>query len=92
MHTIDPGENGPENSGVTIHDLTQRCSTRRIRLTAIHPEGEATVMVTASHLLTYAENPGFTRLRLRGGRTLEVRETTDHIDRLIRAAANNCDI
>jgi hypothetical protein len=71
-----------------MHDATQACSSGRIRLTAIHPGGEAMVAVTASHLITYAGHPGFTRLKLTGGRVLEVRETTDHIDRLIRAAAN----
>jgi hypothetical protein len=68
---------------------TEMSSTRRIRLTAIHPEGETMVSVIAAQLLTYAENQGATRLRLTGGRVLEVRETTDHIDRLIRAASSN---
>jgi lysylphosphatidylglycerol synthetase-like protein (DUF2156 family) len=46
------------------------------------------IRVLSSELLTYDEQDGFTRLRLRGGRFLDVKESTDQIDRLIRAAAS----
>ena len=52
-------------------------------------EGELsnTVRVPASRLLVYDQQLGFTRVRLTGGTVLDVREGTDQIDRLVRAAA-----
>jgi hypothetical protein len=44
--------------------------------------------VPASKLLTYDQQMGFTRLRLTGRTVLDVRESTDQIDRLVRAAAS----
>ena len=54
-------------------------------------EGNAggTIRVPASKLLAYDQQLGFTRLRLTGGAVLEVREGTDQIDRLVRAAASH---
>jgi hypothetical protein len=46
-----------------------------------------TVRVPASQLLAYDQQLGFTRLKLMGGTVLDVREGTDQIDRLVRAAA-----
>jgi hypothetical protein len=45
------------------------------------------ISVILSQLITYAQEQGFTRIRLTGRKTLEVRETTGHIDYLVRAAA-----
>lgn len=45
------------------------------------------VNIPASRLLAYDQQMGFTRLKLTGGTVLDVREGTDHIDRLVRAAA-----
>lgn len=53
-------------------------------------EGRApeTVRVVTSHLIAYDQQSGFTRLKLIGGKWLDVKEPTDQIDRLIRAAAS----
>ena len=69
-------------------DLAEICVAPGIPLTPIQSEGEV-ITVPTLQLLAYAQGPGFTRLRLTGGQTLDVRETTDHIDRVIRAAANS---
>jgi hypothetical protein len=58
-----------------------------IHLTAAQSGPRAGMTVHISHLLTYAEETGFTRLRLVGGRVLDVKETTDQIDQLVRSAA-----
>lgn len=39
------------------------------------------------HLITYQQQPGFTRLRLSGGRNLDVKESTGEIDQLVRLAS-----
>ncbi len=44
------------------------------------------IRVQAAQMITYEEQSGFTRLRLTGGRVLEVREGTGQIDRLVRGA------
>ena len=48
----------------------------------------STISVSASRLLAYDQQMGFTRLKLTGGTVLDVREGTDQIDRLVRAAAS----
>lgn len=61
-----------------------------INLTVVQSQGggsPASVQVKAWQLLTYDQQIGFTRLRLCGGRSLEVKESTDEIDRLLRLAA-----
>jgi hypothetical protein len=70
---------------VTANAPSQTPFTRSIWLTSIRPE-EGMVAVIASRLITYAEELGFTRLRLIGGQILEVRETAGQIDALVRAA------
>jgi hypothetical protein len=50
--------------------------------------GELAVGVAITEFIAYAQNPGFTRLNLTGGKILEVKETTDQIDRLVRAASS----
>lgn len=52
-----------------------------------HPGG--TIRVPASQLIAYEQQMGFTRLKLTGGKALNVScESTDQIDRLVRAAAS----
>ena len=45
-----------------------------------------------SRLLSYQQHMGFTRLRLTAGWYLDVRETTDEIDRRVRLAASRNDL
>ena len=53
--------------------------------------GGKTVAVRASRLLCYEQHTGFTRLRLNDGTQMDVRESTDEIDRRIRQAASQVD-
>jgi hypothetical protein len=46
------------------------------------------VRVKAAQLIAYEQQQGFTRLRMRGATWLDVKETTDEIDRLVRVAAS----
>jgi hypothetical protein len=57
-----------------------------VRLTPVDFPGTGDVHVTISQLIAYSQNDGFTRLRLTGGKMLDVKETTDRIDYLIRCA------
>ena len=50
------------------------------------------VCIEAAQLLAYQQQTGFTRLWVRGAKWLEVKEDTDEIDRLIRAAASTATI
>lgn len=45
------------------------------------------VVMVASRLLTYEQHHGFTRVRLTKGVSLDVRESTDEIDRRLREAS-----
>ena len=47
----------------------------------------ATIRVRVAEFITYSEQPGFTRLKLTGGKTLDVKETTGQIDLLVRTAS-----
>jgi hypothetical protein len=47
------------------------------------------VRIKAGQLIAYEQQRGFTRLRLLGAKWLDVKEGTDEIDRLIRAAASS---
>lgn len=49
----------------------------------------AIVQVQPKQMIAYDQELGFTRLRLTGGKVLEVKEGTDQIDQLIRNAASN---
>ncbi len=51
------------------------------------PSGQLTVKVSIAEFIAYSQNTGFTRLSLTGGKVLDVKETTDQIDRLVRVAA-----
>jgi hypothetical protein len=47
------------------------------------------IRVSTLQLISYDQHAGFTRLRLLGGKVLEVKETTDQIDRLVRGATSS---
>ena len=49
-------------------------------------------MMQISRLLSYQQHIGFTRLRLTAGWYLDVRESTDEIDRRVRLAVSKKDI
>ena len=51
-----------------------------------HPGGMVSVL--ASRLIAYEQQMGFTRLKLTDGSVLDVKESTDQIDRLVRNAAS----
>jgi len=64
-------------------------NTPGINLTLTRAEsGEIQIKVGVVDFITYSQNPGFTRLNLTGGKVLDVKETTDQIDRLVRTAAS----
>ena len=60
-----------------------------VRLTPAGAADAGDVNVTVSQLIAYSQNEGFTRLRLTGGKMLDVKETTDRIDYLIRCACGD---
>jgi len=70
-----------------INNPTQTRLAQSIRLTPLEPTEEGAISVILSQLIAYAQEQGFTRLKLTGGKTLDVQETTDHIDSLVRTAA-----
>jgi len=45
--------------------------------------------ILAAHLIAYEQQRGFTRLRMLGAKWLDVKEGTDEIDRLVRAASSS---
>jgi hypothetical protein len=47
------------------------------------------VQIQPKQMITYRQQLGFTQLRLTGHKVLEVEESTDQIDQLIRGAATN---
>ncbi len=55
-------------------------------------QGQVVVGVSISEFIAYSQNSGFTRLNLTGGKVLEVQETTDQIDRLVRAASSQSNV
>lgn len=64
-------------------------SVPRINLTLSRAEtGRLVVGVSVAEFISYSQNTGFTRLNLTGGKVLDVKETTDQIDRLVRAASS----
>ena len=48
----------------------------------------AAIRVGVAEFITYSEQPGFTRLKLTRGKTLDVKETTGQIDHLVRNASS----
>jgi hypothetical protein len=66
----------------------QPLAVPRISLTLTQTEsGELVVNVGITEFIAYSQNTGFTRLNLTGGKVLDVKETTDQIDRLVRLAS-----
>jgi hypothetical protein len=62
---------------------------RRIRLTPSQTEpDQSPLSVALDELISYSQGSDCTRLNLTGRRLLQVKETTDQIDRLVRAAAS----
>ena len=62
--------------------------THRISLTPARAElAQSPVSIAVSEMIAYSQWSDFTRLNLTGGKVLDVKETTDAIDRLVRAAA-----
>lgn len=60
----------------------------RISLTLVQADSrQVQVRVSIVELIAYSQNSGFTRLNLTGGKVLDVKETTDQIDRLVRLAS-----
>lgn len=62
-----------------------------VRLTPVPvKEGQCSEQLTvrAFDLITYSQDLSHTLLRLTGGRTLKVKETTQEIDLLVRTAAS----
>ncbi len=69
-------------------NTAQPLQAPRINLTLTKAEsGQAIVRVGLVEFIAYSQNTGFTRLNLNGGRVLDVKETTDQIDRLVRSAS-----
>jgi hypothetical protein len=60
-----------------------------VRLTEAGVSEPGDVSISVSQLIAYSQNEGFTRLRLTGGKMLDVKETTDRIDYLIRQACGS---
>jgi hypothetical protein len=60
---------------------------RTIRLTPAWPEGVETFVLATSQLIAYTAIDGVTQLWVTGRKVLEVAESTDEIDRLVRSAA-----
>lgn len=59
-----------------------------IRLTPATEPGAIGITIVISQLISYSQEVGYTRLRLTGGKTLDVKETTDRIDHLVRRASS----
>lgn len=59
-----------------------------IRLTPATESGPIGITIVISQMISYSQEVGFTRLRLTGGKTVDVKETTDRIDHLVRRASS----
>lgn len=70
-----------------IQQLTGVRVAPSVRLTPVAELGPAGINVVISQMISYSQETGFTRLRLTGRKTLDVKETTDRIDDLVRRAA-----
>jgi hypothetical protein len=75
--------------------MLESCDSAMITLTVIDDEtGQPSrrVCVRAGQLIAYEQQTGFTRLRMRGAKWLDVKEGTDEIDWMIRLAASTASI
>ena len=59
-----------------------------IRLTPATESAAIGITIVISQMISYSQEVGFTRLRLTGGKTLDVKESTDRIDHLVRRASS----
>lgn len=66
--------------------LTDIYSVPSVRLTPAGKTETPGININSWRMISYSEMEGFTRLRLSGGQTLDVKETTDRIDYLVRQA------
>ena len=66
---------------------TNICAEPSVHLTLVTDSVPAAINVVISQLISYSQEMGFTRLRLTGHKTLDVKETTERIDHLVRRAA-----
>jgi hypothetical protein len=69
-----------------VNSPHQVLSVPSIRLTPVKCAEQKEVSVLVSQLIAYGQEQGFTRVRLTGGKTIDVQETTDRIDGLVRSA------
>ena len=68
--------------------LTDIHSVPKVRLTPTVLVDPPWVAIPLSEMICYSQEIGFTRLRLTGGQTLDVKETTERIDQLVRQASS----
>jgi hypothetical protein len=72
----------------TEEKASQPPAMPRISLTLMQADsGEMIVKVGVTEFIAYSQNTGFTRLNLTGGKVVDVKETTDQIDRMVRTAS-----
>lgn len=72
-----------------IPQLTGLRVVPSVRLTPVAELGPTGINVLISQMISYSQESGFTRLRLTGRKTLDVKETTDRIDDLVRRASSD---
>lgn len=65
----------------------QLLSAPSIRLTPVKAAEQQEISVPVFQLIAYGQEQGFTRVRMTGGKTIDVQETTDRIDSLVRSAS-----
>jgi hypothetical protein len=70
-----------------IQQLTGVRLMPSVRLTPVAEMGPTGINVLISQMISYSQESGFTRLWLTGRKTLDVKETTDRIDDLVRRAS-----
>jgi hypothetical protein len=79
----------------SVKSFTEEKPSRSLNAPKIHltlkqgAQGQLVVGVSINEFIAYSQNTGFTRLNLIGGKVLEVQETTDQIDRMVRAASSH---
>jgi len=77
-----------------VKSFTEEKPSRTMNSPTIHltlkqgAQGQLVVGVSINEFIAYSQNTGFTRLNLIGGKVLEVQETTDQIDRMVREASS----
>ena len=70
-----------------MQQMTSDRLTPSVRLTPVAEMGPTGINVLISQMISYSQESGFTRLWLTGRKTLDVKETTDRIDDLVRRAS-----